>query len=66
MAQGLRLGQPDRQRRVALAAMDRVDPGAVDLGDVGAVGEAEGDPPRTTGSVGRPVSRRAGIPNPIR
>ena len=55
VAQRLRLGQPDRERRVALAAVDRVDPGAVDLGDVGAVGERRArSPPSTTGSVGRP------------
>ena len=57
VAQRLRLGQPDRQRRVALAAVDRADPGAVDLGDVGAVGEAEGDPAEDDG-----VGREAGQP----
>ena len=44
VAQRLRLGQPDRQRRIALAAVDRGDAGPVDLGDVGAVGERQGDP----------------------
>ena len=43
VAHRLRLGQPDRERRVALAAVDRADPGAVDLGDVGAVGERQRD-----------------------
>ena len=44
VAQRLRRCQPDRQRCVALAAVDRGDPGPVDLGDVGAVGERQGDP----------------------
>ena len=43
MAQRLALGQPDRERGVALAAMDRVDAGPVDLGDVGAIGQRERD-----------------------
>ena len=38
------LGEADRERRVALATMDRVEPGAVDLRDVGAVGKGERDP----------------------
>ena len=41
VAQRLPLGQPDRARRVALAAVHRDDPRPVDLGDVGAVGECQ-------------------------
>ena len=62
-----RLGQPDRERRVALAAVDRADPGAVDLGDVGAVGERRGRSRRAR--PGRSAARSAasaGTPKPTR
>ena len=62
----LLLGQTDRQGGFALAGMDRAHAGAVDLGDVSAVGERERDPAQDDGSVGRPSRSKAGIPNPMR
>ena len=73
MAHRLALGQPDRERRVALAGVDRAQAGAVDLADVGAVGERQRDPAehdrlgRQPGSVEASAElASAGMPKPTR
>ena len=49
VAHRLALGQADRQCGVALPGMDGSDAGAVDLGDVGAVGERQRTPAQKNG-----------------
>ena len=61
VAQGLGLGQADRQRRVALAPVHRVDPRAVDLGDVGAVGERQREPAQDHRLGRQPAQRRLAV-----
>ena len=49
MAEGLVLGQTHRERRLSLSGVDGAQAGAIDLGDVGAVGERERDATKDDG-----------------
>ena len=59
MANRLALGQPDRERRLALPGMDRPQAGPKDLGDERAVGERERDPAQHHRLGGQPGEVRA-------
>ena len=54
VAERLAAAEPERPRRRVLARVDRLDPGAVDLGHVGRVDRVRATTPQKNGSLGTP------------